>query len=791
MPIQVLGLRPYNDPKTGKEKFTTKFFTEGWRFSCIEEVFDAEKRQELLAKIPETDRYNLYFTAAECFEAKKPRVFHKSHCIQFDIDNIELVGEEDALERAAFVAKQAALSLGINYEELGVIFSGHGVQIFVLLDRPIQSKEYYDSTRDHYHFLASKIQDHLDKNNIKGHVDSSVWDAARIMRLPDTENVKKGKPVRFARVVNASIKPQSIDIISLCGPDFKIQTKEVIKDAFLKDYPLPDSEAVLSGCDFIKFCREKPNEVREPQWYAMLGITARLENGHAISHEYSKGHKDYDSASTDSKIEQALESSGPRTCKNIATMWDGCRSCPHWEAVVSPIRITGPNFVATRTTGFRNFIITKDGQKKRGELEYEDLIKQFGLEYTYKNVEISAHSFLTYIYNGKFWEEFTTAQLQLWFRSKVDKVKMYEFKEFCGQFKPFHSVGLEWFLERSMGMINMGNGVVTVRDGKFTAHSPEYGFRSIMPYNYDPHATSPKWDKFMDELCSGSQEKISLIEEYISYAIAGDRCWLGKALFLMGPGGNGKSTLLRILYKIVGKTNYITPSFSDLKEETTRLGLNKVLFAACEELSSRDLRDSTLFKSIVTGDSLKGRKLYESEIYFENRAKLFFAGNEFPYSEDKTDAVYRRFIIVNLTNRFDNTDNNDPYIDDKIGEEAPGILNKLMERYRELVKRGKLKETEYLNREIEEVRESEDVVKRFMEDRLIVEDMNTSKINTKVKDIYSEFCAYSEAEGSRNPLHLNTFYKRLSVYIKDLDKRRNRFGHSRDRYYKGIELIED
>ena len=61
--IQVLGLREAS--VTGvlkRKKYREVFFSKQWRFKDISEVFDAGKRAELLANVPEKEHYNLFFT---------------------------------------------------------------------------------------------------------------------------------------------------------------------------------------------------------------------------------------------------------------------------------------------------------------------------------------------------------------------------------------------------------------------------------------------------------------------------------------------------------------------------------------------------------------------------------------------------------------------------------------------------------------------------------------------------------------------------------------------------------
>ena len=67
MAIQIIGLRDYVHPKTGKQSKRHAFIKEGWRLNSIQEVFGA-KGQELIERIPAGERWNIYYTVADCFE---------------------------------------------------------------------------------------------------------------------------------------------------------------------------------------------------------------------------------------------------------------------------------------------------------------------------------------------------------------------------------------------------------------------------------------------------------------------------------------------------------------------------------------------------------------------------------------------------------------------------------------------------------------------------------------------------------------------------------------------------
>ena len=82
-------------------------------------------------------------------------------------------------------------------------------------------------------------------------------------------------------------------------------------------------------CDFIKWCREYAEKVGEPLWYSLVSNVICLRpGGYSLVHELSRNHPNYSPGETDSKIHQALDSSGPHTCLYIQENGFRCdRNC--------------------------------------------------------------------------------------------------------------------------------------------------------------------------------------------------------------------------------------------------------------------------------------------------------------------------------------------------------------------------------------------------------------------------------------------------------------------------------
>jgi hypothetical protein len=131
--------------------------------------------------------------------------------------------------------------------------------------------------------------------------------------------------------------------------DHSLDMQDVVKEFNQKyksnyskiDCPPPDLERVKKGCPFIFHCVVDAGILAEPEWYALLTISARCADGEALSHKLSEPYPGYTREETAGKIEHALNDTGPYTCQCIETYINAsfCRECRHYGKVRSPISL--------------------------------------------------------------------------------------------------------------------------------------------------------------------------------------------------------------------------------------------------------------------------------------------------------------------------------------------------------------------------------------------------------------------------------------------------------------------
>lgn len=778
MKHQILSLRPVYNPKKEEWDITdNKHAKRGWGFDDLATVL--ADSGSVLGQIPADEHWNLFYTVAKCAEKRQ---FVRQEILMFDIDKMGL-DETTPLEKYAPIVANV---LGIDPSGLAVICSGNGLHFAFKLKLPITEAVFFDNNRRHYSAICEKIDHALAAAGLKGNADPAVFDPRRIMRLPDTENRKEGKPSRKAYTIYPRMDVFDFSFEQCSGLP-NVVAEDHVPPQMLKKIPTDEVE-VLRGCDFIKFAKAKPNEISEAQWYAVLSILGRINR--KTAHEYSEGHRSYNFAETESKIDQALQASGPRTCKGIDKLWGQCAKCPNFEKVSSPIMLRGADFIKTEHTGFHQMIQTEHGMRA-GKPQYDDLRRFFDREAPYKTIGDSG---IVVRWDGKVWEEWPEKKLMAYAQKKFDPTADTGMvKEFANLVARTNAVNPKWFTASTYKKMNFANGVLDTQTLEFSAHDSRFGFRYCLPYDYSPDAKAPIFEKFVLEVMDDRAELANLLLEYVGYCLSGDTCWAQKAMLLTGTGANGKSTFMELLQGLAGAGNYSTRTIGELKEGVHRHALNGVLFNVAEETPTHAMVDSTVFKTLVGGGEVTGKQLYSQPYSFANKAKLMFACNDLPTLKDVSRGIFRRFIIIPFERTFNDTDPNyDPFIKDKMLAELPGIVNLVLAHYRELAARRRFIMVDVVTNELHKFRLESDNVLRWFEDCIEVEDLSGKAVNEvvqiKVSSLYGEYRNFCDEEGEK-PETKPTFEKRLARLIPNHRCKGTKRG-DRERRYAGLKLLK-
>jgi len=243
-------------------------------------------------------------------------------------------------------------------------------------------------------------------------------------------------------------------------------------------------------------------------------------------------------------------------------------------------------------------------------------------------------------------------------------------------------------LEPDLHLIPLKNGLLNIlSDNPILAqHSPAMFFTGTLPVNYNANAECPKILKFLEEIIPNKMERERL-QEHIGYLLYRKHIFQ-IAILLIGPEDSGKSRLLELLRRLLGKENVSSVELQDLgNDRFSAAELYKKFANICADLSKTTLRSSGKFKMLTGGDLIDAQKKYHNRFRFPNYAKLWFSANEIPETKDRTNAFFKRWDFFEFPNQFKGINCN-PNIIEEIAtpEELSGFLNWSLEGLQRLLK---------------------------------------------------------------------------------------------------------
>jgi putative DNA primase/helicase len=163
----------------------------------------------------------------------------------------------------------------------------------------------------------------------------------------------------------------------------------------------------------------------------------------------------------------------------------------------------------------------------------------------------------------------------------------------------------------------------------------------------------PLWMEFLDVVTGGDTELIDFLQRMAGYCLTGSTEEQA-VFFVYGPGGNGKSTFVNTLSRVMG--DYAVNAPMDLlastsqdrhTEELARLQGAR-LVTATETQEGRSWDEARL-KQLTGGDTITARFMRENSFQFVPVFKLVVSGNHKPGLKGLDDALKRRVRIVPFT----------------------------------------------------------------------------------------------------------------------------------------------
>ena len=296
-------------------------------------------------------------------------------------------------------------------------------------------------------------------------------------------------------------------------------------------------------------------------------------------------------------------------------------------------------------------------------------------------------------------------------------------------------------------LLNVENGTLRLQKDnmEFLPHDPNHLLSKLANVTYDPQAKAPRWERFLDEIMVGNEQKIRYLQKQSGLCLTGNN-ELERMWFLYGSTTrNGKSCYLETLSYILG--NYalsMKPESLAVRNNDSRTASGDIArlcgtrLVVISEIPKRMPLDTSLLKSLTGRDTIVARHLHQSEFEFTPKFKLVCNTNFLPVTNDTTIFKSGRISVISFDRHFEESEQ-DKSLKSKLKEEASGILNWMIEGLKLYYAEG-LNPPDVIRMSTADYAETSDKLGSFIKDTL----KKQSDCNIGIKQVYEKYCRWCE-----------------------------------------------
>ena len=334
--------------------------------------------------------------------------------------------------------------------------------------------------------------------------------------------------------------------------------------------------------------------------------------------------------------------------------------------------------------------------------------------------------------------------------------------------------------------LNLANGTLHLDTFELRPHQQEDRLTYVLPYNYEPAATCPRWEQFLREVLvqeaadgtlSPDDDLIELYQELWGYSLTADTKH-GVIVFQVGEGGNGKSVAIKVLNTLLGEQLSVTLDFAKLGSQgnydISRIPGKRVLLSTESRKGSKIPED--LLKAIADGEPLNARAPYETPFEFRPVGKTWWSMNHLPRINDTTMSIWRRMKIIPFRRQFSTKNKTaDVNLPAKLLLEMPGILNWALLGLERLNATGRFTTSAAVEEQVDTYRTSSNPVKLWLEERC--DPTKDRKPVTKPSALYDDYLRWCENNGYERDVVVNS---------RDFSQELRRLGYASTRSAAGM-----
>lgn len=348
-------------------------------------------------------------------------------------------------------------------------------------------------------------------------------------------------------------------------------------------------------------------------------------------------------------------------------------------------------------------------------------------------------------------------------------------------------------------LIACRNKTIDLAFGEARQHSPKDKLTIALNVDFDPDATCPKWEAFLNDIFLNDPALINYIQRICGYCLSGTTSE-DVMFFLIGGGANGKSTFRAALEMLFGEYSssikisalLTTTSDSNVDYQKATMKGRRVIWT--DEVPEGKRFNESQIKAMVGGDKILARAIFEKPFEFTPTHKLFPIGNHVPTITGTDNGIWRRIVLIPFGATFseaseqgNSTKKRDRFeILAELHTELPGILNWALRGWLDYSLRGLRDRPQAVTEATQAYRDSQDQIACFLSECYKV-DTQGVEIKQRAEDVYARYNRWCSETGE---LPVSKTKRNLLQKLREqqLDVRRSTGGQT---YVFGLSLINE
>jgi len=202
-------------------------------------------------------------------------------------------------------------------------------------------------------------------------------------------------------------------------------------------------------------------------------------------------------------------------------------------------------------------------------------------------------------------------------------------------------------LKQDPALISFKNGLLNIETMEFSNPGPEVFVTSRLSFDYIYGTTNHLdiWLKYMNDFTSNNEDHIEFLRSYMKLIIANEMS-TQTFLYIVGPGGSGKSVFLNVCVALVGQEQTLSSSLrainSDKFEAANINGKSLLILTDSEHYTG----DQSKIKAIIGNDRIMARKIFvQGAFNFYSQCLVIIVSNFNLGSTDTSAGLERRIRL--------------------------------------------------------------------------------------------------------------------------------------------------